>query len=532
MASLYSNAKDLKKEDANHVVCESTVRVRKSSAYHKFLSSELKGLKDPGRRQLVMSQCPDKWAILLEEERAVFEQQRDKANRKVLQQRLRKTEAPADLPQQQANHALPPWAMADNRFPLAKLKLEALMQDAKDEQINFVNSMHDKWCTEHQGLLVPDIEGFPDEVLMQERRPQCSHFLGIGRCRLNFSQLELEVFSAHENTLASIWRNLTTEEVLSGRILVLEARDDYETLERFAVGMIDAMWNPIFQLYVWCDLEVDDSDVLLPGEIVTARDRTTFLGSHRVYSFLLARDLSMHMLQRARDHSEADKFVWHYFCAEIVEVVEEFSRFTFEVKEFQLWLPEPKSQETDPEVNALLKVINSKRDPKPPKKKYSKPTVGRGRGRRGGRGRGGPPGDFVPDLGDAFVEMPSDESMEDMQDMGGGGPPAPDDTHDIEPEKPSCYKYIGIDGKPLGTISIFPGTGDSISYSVSCKKHGCSKMVSGWRVPDISKLETWLRLAETNKALSKEDHLKLFESTAELKPLRSKSKSSKSSSSR
>ena len=108
--------------------------------------------------------------------------------------------------------------------------------------------------------------------------------------------------------------------------------------------------------------------------------------------------------------------------------------------------------------------------------------------------------------------------MEDNFDIGGGGPPQQDEAHDPDLSRGSTQKYIGLDGKPLGSISIIPGPSGP-SYAIACHRHKCSRMVAGSRVPDSNLLEQWLKLAEEDpECTTKEKHLSKFAQTVNLAP--------------
>ena len=215
------------------------------------------------------------------------------------------------------------------------------------------------------------------------------------------------------------------------------------------------------------------------------------------------------MLELSKEHPEVDPVEWYFFVSEIVDVGDAFTKISFECKEFRKWRLEPKSETTDPQVSALLRVINSKRDPKPTKWKHKQRTSFRQR---------------TPTQASTnqhqLAEVAEDSPVDDIMDAGGGGPPPIDEVHDVC--KPVAIYLDGKDGKPLGSISYFPGANGNMSYAIACKRHRCSKFVSGWRVSDPDKLEEWLRLAEHPNCNSKTKHLEMFEACVGLKPLPSK----------
>ena len=147
---------------------------------------------------------------------------------------------------------------------------------------------------------------------------------------------------------------------------------------------------------------------------------------------------------------------------------------------FRDWVKIQREPQGDANAAMALAALRPKQPRKARKPRDAGVVVRRARG----RGRGRNPEDVELDL----EEGSGDESSE-------AEPDSEDSAADVavpKPKKLERSKIYAEDGAPAGDISFVYGFMD-LSMCVQCAFHGCRAMVQMHRVPDIKKVERWLR---------------------------------------
>ena len=388
------------------------------------------------------------------------------------------------------------WGLGDHEFPYKVARLQADIDRARANSRNAVADGSSEWhATAAEPVVESMLDPFPGDV--ESWPPLCSEKYGIGRCRNDFTQTELDAVDLYDAIISSIADSLDQGELERVPLLWLDAFSiDGRLVAQKLLLLIGNCGQPVFQVYAYCELLTEDGSLSsaeqLLGQAVDVKMKIVRDRRWRLPEVMTTSHLACNMATAVPLDAV---WSWNWQSSRVAKEssMEDGVRFhVAEVKPLRPFELQVRQRFGDPAVTGALRTLRMPLHG----------LQGANKRRKGTR------------RAFAGFSRAKDVAREEEDDEEEDVPPADPDVHGVVPGLKHTTIVYNDAGTPLGSFTAME-TGAGAKVICVCYGHGCRKVVDADEF-DANMVKRWLRKACDMTGL---EHFDAFDRMALEEPL-------------